>query len=189
MSKTKEQQPTAHDYIKSYVKDSNTEEYLKQEQPQYDPERPLHPPQTTPIADSNPSTTAASQKSDHYKIHLPTQNPISTTNEHSQEAKHLPSQVVWTSRDIKDQRNEIHDASLTICADLHEDLITCFQHGSWWDKAKMCEEQKQKFWNCFNAQKKFLREVNYKAPITTEKEDERILAEAYKLRDKIDQQQ
>jgi hypothetical protein len=31
-----------------------------------------------------------------------------------------------------------------------------------------------------------LKEVNYKGPVNTEKEDNRILLEAYKLRDKID---
>ncbi|CAO3672902.1 unnamed protein product [Rhizopus stolonifer] len=51
----------------------------------------------------------------------------------------------------------------------------------------MCEEQKQKFWVCYNAQKRFLKDVGYKAPVNTEKEDARILVAAYNLRDKMDE--
>jgi len=34
-----------------------------------------------------------------------------------------------------------------------------------------------------------LKEVNYKGPVNTEKEDNEILLRAYRLRDKIEQQQ
>ncbi|KAK4510221.1 uncharacterized protein ATC70_006393 [Mucor velutinosus] len=188
MSNNKEQ-GSARDYIKSYVKESNTEDYLQQEQPRYDPTKPIQSPQPTPV-EQEPLPEPV-QTSEHYKVHLPTQNPI-PSNENTEpraEQQQQPPQPVWAARDFKEQRSEIHETSLTVCADLHENLMTCFQHGSWWDKAKMCEEQKQKFWSCYNAQKKFLKEVNYKGPINTEKEDNEILLRAYKLRDKIDQQQ
>jgi type IV secretory pathway VirB10-like protein len=149
-------QGSARDYIKSYVQESNTDDYLKQEQPRYDPTKPIQSPQTAPV-EQDQQPTAPAQASEHFKVHLPTQNPIpsseSAATSADQEPRHEQPQITWTARDFKDQRNEIHETSLTICADLHEDLLTCFQHGSWWDKAKMCEEQKQKFWSCYNAQK------------------------------------
>lgn len=153
MSNNKEQ-GSARDYIKSYVKESNTEDYLQKEQPRYDPTKPIQSPQPTPVEQE--SLPEPVQTSEHYKVHLPTQNPIpSNENKESKkpEQSQQPQQPVWAARDFKEQRSEIHEASLTVCADLHEDLMTCFQHGSWWDKAKMCEEQKQRFWGCYNAQK------------------------------------
>ncbi|KAL7314260.1 hypothetical protein PS15m_005857 [Mucor circinelloides] len=190
MSNNKEQ-GSARDYIKSYVKESNTEDYLQKEQPRYDPTKPIQSPQPTPVEQEPLSEPI--QTSEHYKMHLPTQNPI-PSNENKepraeQQQQQQPQQPVWAARDFKEQRSEIHETSLTVCADLHENLMTCFQHGSWWDKAKMCEEQKQKFWSCYNTQKKFLKEVNYKGPVNTEKEDNEILLRAYRLRDKIEQQQ
>ncbi|KAI7901502.1 uncharacterized protein BX663DRAFT_475347 [Cokeromyces recurvatus] len=186
MANNKEQ-TTARDYIKSFVKDTNTEEFLKQEQPHYVPTQLLQSP-PTPIIEQDKASTNPVPAPNHYSLHSPTQNPI-PSNEHDHQEKESQPQVVWTSHDIKEQRNEIHEASLILCADLHEDLFTCFKHGSWWDKAKMCEEQKQKFWNCYNAQKQFLREVNYKGPGITDDENQHILSKAYQLRDKIDQQQ
>lgn len=146
-------QGSARDYVKSYVKESDTDDYLQQEQPRYDPTKPIQSPQTTPVEQDEKPTTSA-QASDHFKVHLPTQNPIpSSDRNNDRESPSEQPQFAWTARDFKDQRNEIHETSLTVCADLHEDLMTCFQHGSWWDKAKMCEDQKQKFWSCYNAQK------------------------------------
>ncbi|GAN08873.1 hypothetical protein MAM1_0228d08390 [Mucor ambiguus] len=188
MSNNKDQ-GSARDYIKSYVKESNTEDYLQKEQPHYDPTKPIQSPQPTPV-EQEPLPEAI-QTSEHYKVHLPTQNPIpssETKEPRTEKQQQQTQQPVWAARDFKEQRSEIHETSLTVCADLHENLMTCFQHGSWWDKAKMCEEQKQKFWSCYNAQKKFLKEVNYKGPVNTEKEDNEILLRAYKLRDRIDQQ-
>ncbi|KAI9497134.1 hypothetical protein BDB00DRAFT_805121 [Zychaea mexicana] len=60
---------------------------------------------------------------------------------------------MWVVRDFMDQKKEIHEAALDNCADLHSELLTCFKDGSWWDKAKMCEHQKQKFWDCYKKQK------------------------------------
>ena len=48
MSNNKEQ-GSARDYIKSYVKESNTEDYLQKEQPRYDPTKPIQSPQPTPV--------------------------------------------------------------------------------------------------------------------------------------------
>lgn len=153
MSNNKEQ-GSARDYIKSYVKEANTEDYLQKEQPRYDPTKPIQSPQPTPV-EQEPLPEPI-QTSEHYKVHLPTQNPIPSneTNEpRAEQQQQQTQQPVWAARDFKEQRSEIHETSLTVCADLHENLMTCFQHGSWWDKAKMCEEQKQKFWSCYNAQK------------------------------------
>lgn len=185
---------TARDYVESYVKEQSKDDYLTKEQPRYDPSKPVSQAQATPL-EKEPEA-APVKASDHYKVHLPTQNPIPSSTHNSsneptaadstQQEQQQPQGVQWAARDFKEQRNEIHETSLTVCADLHESLMTCFKDGSWWDKAKMCEDQKQRFWSCYNAQKKFLKEVNYKGPVNTEKEDNRILVEAYKLRDKLD---
>ncbi|KAI9270969.1 hypothetical protein EDC94DRAFT_596681 [Helicostylum pulchrum] len=177
---------SARDYVESYVKE---DDYLVQEQPRYDPTKPVSQPKTTPL-EQEPEAESV-QASEHYKVHLPTQNPIPSTNnitsdETSTTTEPQP-QIQYSARDFKEQRNEIHETALTVCADLHESLFTCFKDGSWWDKAKMCEEQKQTFWKCYNTQKVFLKDVNYKGPVTTEQEDNRIMAEAYKLRKKLDQ--
>lgn len=175
----------ARDYVESYV--AKDDDYLKTEQPRYDADKPMSQPQTTPL-EKEPQPEPV-QASDHYKLHLPTQNPIpSNENTQSTTDSEAKEQVEWASRDFKEQRNEIHETSLTICADLHQDLFTCFKDGSWWDKAKMCEEQKQTFWKCYNTQKRFLKDVNYKGPVTSHEEDRRILLEAYKLRDKMDRE-
>lgn len=188
MSNTK-----ARDYVESYVGESD--DYLKNEQPRYDANKPMVQPHTEPLEAEPPSEPV--QASEHYKLHLRTQNPIaSSTKQEDTTPNSTPTTeqdrepvVTWAARDFKEQRNEIHETSLTICADLHENLFTCFKDGSWWDKAKMCEEQKQTFWKCYNTQKRFLKDVNYKGPVTSAEEDRRILQEAYKLRDKLDHAQ
>lgn len=141
---------SARDYVESYVKE---DDYLVQEQPRYDPTKPVSQPNTTPL-EQEPEAEPA-QASEHYKVHLPTQNPIpSTTNSDATSTTTTAEpQIQWAARDFKEQRNEIHETALTVCADLHESLFTCFKDGSWWDKAKMCEEQKQTFWKCYNTQK------------------------------------
>ncbi|KAI8076212.1 hypothetical protein BDF21DRAFT_422814 [Thamnidium elegans] len=154
---------SARDYVESYVKE---DDYLVQEQPRYDPTKTVSQPKTTPL-EQEPEAEPV-QASDHYKVHLPTQNPIPSTNASSSETttteKTEPQpQIQWAARDFKEQRNEIHETALTVCADLHESLFTCFKDGSWWDKAKMCEEQKQTFWKCYNTQKVlfFEKEMHY----------------------------
>jgi hypothetical protein len=144
---------SARDYVESYIEKDDT--YLSQEQPRYDPSKPISQPNTTPL-EKEPEAEPV-KASDHYKVHLPTQNPISSSTEKEANAETTAQpQIQYTARDFKEQRNEIHETSLTVCADLHEDLMTCFKDGSWWDKAKMCEDQKQKFWSCYNAQKVLL---------------------------------
>ncbi|CAO3656105.1 unnamed protein product [Mucor hiemalis] len=151
---------TARDYVESYVKEESKDDFLTKEQPRYDPSKPVSTAQTTPL-EKEPEA-APVKASDHYKVHLRTQNPIpsssntesntESTQQQQQQQQEQP-QVQWASRDFKEQRNEIHETSLTVCANLHEKLMTCFKDGSWWDKAKMCEDQKQRFWSCYNAQK------------------------------------
>jgi hypothetical protein len=154
---------TATDYVKSYVgsNTTNAEDYLSQQQPRYDPSKPISQPQTTPIEETE-SPTKPIQASEHWKMHLPTQNPIPSASAGAEKQSATETtakpEVVWSSREFKEQRSEIHEASLILCADLHENLMTCFKDGSWWDKAKMCEDQKQRFWSCYNTQKVKKRE-------------------------------
>ena len=151
-----DKQGSARDYIESYIEKESRDSFLSQEQPRYDPSKPVTPLQTTPLEKEQPVESA--QVSEHFKVHLPTQNPIPSSSEEEKEPKETQEpQVQWAARDFKEQRGDIHETSLTLCADLHGDLMTCFKDGSWWDKAKMCEDQKQKFWSCYNAQKVFLR--------------------------------
>ncbi|KAG1172333.1 hypothetical protein G6F70_004881 [Rhizopus microsporus] len=165
----------AREFIETYVNQSTDEQdYLLKEQPRYDPTKPIP---NVKIEEQKKEQLPEKTES-HFNIHAQTVNPIST------DSSDKPSMEIYTSS--REQRNEIHETALTVCADLHENLMTCFQHGSWWDKAKMCEEQKQKFWACYSAQKQFLKGVNYKGPGNTEQEDARILVGAYKLRDKLE---
>lgn len=148
-------QGSARDYIRSYVKEASLEDdYLKSEQPQYDPSKPI--PSAPSVVDEKaaPATTSTAnqQQETTFNIHLPTQNPI-PSNENEQERIQERPAIQLTAGDFKEQRKDVHDTALTVCVDLHEQLLNCFQHGSWWDKAKMCEEQKQKFWHCYNNQK------------------------------------
>ncbi|KAG1144507.1 hypothetical protein G6F37_002351 [Rhizopus arrhizus] len=169
---------SAREYIESYINEQTENDYLLKEQPRYDPTKPM--PEAPSMKEKEQEQPKEQPTPAQFNRHAATVNPISTGSSEDQ----LPSTALLTSRE---QRNEIHDAALTVCADLHENLMTCFQHGSWWDKAKMCEEQKQKFWKCFNAQKQFFKDVGYKAPMNTEKEDAKILVGAYKLREKLDE--
>ncbi|KAI7895065.1 uncharacterized protein EV154DRAFT_437355, partial [Mucor mucedo] len=121
----------ARDYVESYVGESD--DYLKTEQPRYDSNKPMAQPHTEALeADPQPEPVKAS---DHYKLHLRTQNPIPSTEKNDTPATTTAATTQTTN--FKEQRNEIHETSLTICADLHEELFTCFKDGSWWDKAKM----------------------------------------------------
>ncbi|KAI8353215.1 hypothetical protein BD560DRAFT_408523 [Blakeslea trispora] len=181
-------QGSARDYVKSYVKDASLQDdFLKSEQPQYDPSKPVQPAPAVTDEKAIPTSTN-NQPETTFNIHLPTQNPMPSNESETEKAQDRPT-IQLTPGDFKEQRKEVHDTALTVCVDLHEELLNCFQHGSWWDKAKMCEEQKQKFWHCYNNQKRFLKDVNYKSPLNTNEEDERILLAAYKLRNKLDKEQ
>lgn len=135
---------SAREYIESCINEQTENDYLLKEQPRYDPTKPM--PEAPSMKEKEQEQPKEQPTPAQFNRHAATVNPIRTGSSEDQ----LPSTALLTSRE---QRNEIHDAALTVCADLHENLMTCFQHGSWWDKAKMCEEQKQKFWKCYNAQK------------------------------------
>ncbi|KAI9250321.1 hypothetical protein BY458DRAFT_524776 [Sporodiniella umbellata] len=177
-----DQSTTAREYVESYIQEyKNEQEYLLKEQPRYDPTQPLPeaPIRKEGQQQQQPETQPSKEQPSSFNMHAPTMNPIPSSE--PVDPASLSAQL-----SSRAQRSELHNTSLTICADVHEELITCFQYGSWWDKAKMCEEQKQKFWKCYNAQKRFLKDVGYMGPNNTEKEDARILVAAYKLRDKMD---
>lgn len=144
-------QTTARDYVKSYINNSNSAEFLEKEQPRFDPSKPVPSSQPEPVEEIKPKPVQ--DNSSHFNIHLPTQNPISNNENEKKQEPTAQQQQHWTTRGAKEQRSEIHETALTVCADLNEDLMNCFNNGSWWDKAKMCEDQKQKFWNCYNSQK------------------------------------
>jgi hypothetical protein len=160
---------TARDYVEAYLSETAdlSNDFLKQQQPRYDPTKPLDTP--TRQQREDPEETSVDPNlfsTEHYKVHLRTVNPIpsqeettSNKEQQQQQQQEQEPEVVWTSRDIKHQRNEIHETSLAICGDLHEKLTSCFTNGSWWDKAKMCEEQKQKFWLCYNTQKVYTEKM------------------------------
>ncbi|KAI8373108.1 uncharacterized protein BYT42DRAFT_616288 [Radiomyces spectabilis] len=180
---------SARDYVESYVKETGRQDndYLSEKQPRYDPTKIPDAPTTPSTATGHPPapTQETEPKSQFPSFHAPTVNPMPSTEESSEQPQQQP-QVVWAVRDFMDQKQEIHETALANCADLHEDLIVCFKNGSWWDKAKMCEAQKKKFWNCYHTQKKFLKDVNYKGPISTQEDDDVKLYQALKLRDEMD---
>ncbi|ORY91825.1 hypothetical protein BCR43DRAFT_527164 [Syncephalastrum racemosum] len=180
-------QGTAREYVESYVKEQDVQDYLSQQQPKYDPHKAQQQASETSRHEADAQERQRGQQKPHssQSIHLPTVNPIPATdnqqtNEEQREEQQQP-QIVWTYRDAADQRKEIHNAAQDNCADLHAELWSCFKDGSWWDKAKMCEAQKQKFWACYNKQKKFLKEANYKGPINVPEQDDKILQEALLL--------
>ncbi|ORE14318.1 hypothetical protein BCV71DRAFT_155634, partial [Rhizopus microsporus] len=116
----------AREFIETYVNQSTDEQdYLLKEQPRYDPTKPIP---NVKIEEQKKEQLPEKTES-HFNIHAQTVNPIST------DSSDKPSMEIYTSS--REQRNEIHETALTVCADLHENLMTCFQHGSWWDKAKM----------------------------------------------------
>ncbi|KAI8986384.1 hypothetical protein BDB01DRAFT_834368 [Pilobolus umbonatus] len=174
---------SARDYIESYIEETNkSDDYSINEQPIYDPTKSVPSP---PTSTDNHPVQEEKKIEPSLNIHLPTINPISSEKKEQKDNTPVP-EVTYTSRDFKEQRNVIHETALTVCADLHENLLNCFQNGSWWDKAKMCEEQKQLFWKCYNTQKTFLKEVDYKGPMNTDQEDNNILLAAFHLRTKQD---
>ncbi|CDS06175.1 hypothetical protein LRAMOSA08703 [Lichtheimia ramosa] len=176
---------TARDYVESYVKDQDLEGFLSEAQPQYDPNKKAQPngSQEQRSEESTDSDNKTSLPLG-YTRHRPTMNPMATSEEQQEEKKQeIPQRpkIMWVVRDFMDQKREIHEKAIDNCADLHVDLLTCFKDGSWWDKAKMCEHQKQKFWKCYQSQKDFLKKANYKGPVSTPEDDKEIEREAILL--------
>ncbi|KAI7886249.1 hypothetical protein K492DRAFT_140664 [Lichtheimia hyalospora FSU 10163] len=175
---------TAREYVESYVKNQDLDSFLSEAQPQYDP---------TKKAQSNASQQQGSEESTEsdqkaslplgYNRHQPTMNPMATSEEQPEKKEEIPQRpkIMWVVRDFMDQKREIHEKAIDHCADFHVDLLTCFKDGSWWDKAKMCEDQKQKFWKCYQSQKDFLKKANYKGPVSTPEHDKEIEREAMLL--------
>lgn len=152
---------TAREYVESYVKDQDLDSFLSEAQPQYDPTKKAHG-NASPQQRSEESTESENKTSLPlgYNRHRPTMNPMATGEEQQENKKEkkeeeIPQRpkIMWVVRDFMDQKREIHEKAIDNCADLHVDLLTCFKDGSWWDKAKMCEHQKQKFWKCYQSQK------------------------------------
>jgi hypothetical protein len=177
----------ARDYVDAYVKDikDDTQDFLKENQPTFDPKKAASLP-TAPLPPSSSADTTDSTPKSHAGLHTPTYNPKfssaeQTSSQESQQSAKQEPKVVWAVRDFIDQKRAIHDTALDHCADLHSDLLTCFKDGSWWDKAKMCEKQKQRFWKCFHEQKTFLKESNFNSPVSTEEEDATTLRKAASL--------
>ncbi|RUS21758.1 hypothetical protein BC937DRAFT_91513 [Endogone sp. FLAS-F59071] len=162
------------DYIND-IRDQNLDDiFLKENRPQYHPDAPG---QTTPNQSSSPSSNSAPSQPRSFDLHRPTIDPYLAPAPPAPQQKQKRN-LIYTSSEFLDQKREIHQAALDNCADLHSDLLTCFQTGSWWDKARLCEDQKQKFWNCYNEQKKTLKDLNYKSSINTPQENEEILRRA-----------
>ena len=143
---------TSRDYVESFVKDKDLENYLSENQPQYDPNK------TTPTIEEQQQTpsekTTSDSKPSTFNFHERSKNPFANEQQQTKQQEIPEKQnVMYVVRDFLDQKKEIHEIAVDNCADLHADLLTCFKDGSWWDKAKMCEHQKQKFWNCYNKQK------------------------------------
>ncbi|KAI8059875.1 hypothetical protein BC940DRAFT_171357 [Gongronella butleri] len=192
---------SSRDFVESYVKkkDADTASYLAEQQPSYDAkaDTPLPPQQEDQQQHQQqqpPQEDTASSSSSFFSFHRATTNPIPSSSsspipEPTQKEQNAPSKPVYAVRSLADQRQEIHDTALANCADLNVELLNCFQHGSWWDKAKMCEDQKQRFWACFHQQKKFLKDANYKNPISTPEEDDHTLMKALQSRKDEPQQQ
>lgn len=151
-------QGTAREYVESFVKEQDVQDYLARQQPKYDPHKAQQQASETSHHEA-PNQGKQQEQQRHepsQSIHRPTLNPMPAADEqqtNEQQQQRQQPQVVWTYRDAADQRKEIHNAAQDNCADLHAELWSCFKDGSWWDKAKMCEAQKQKFWACYNKQK------------------------------------
>ncbi|CAO3634481.1 unnamed protein product [Cunninghamella blakesleeana] len=193
---------TSREYVEEYIKKTNqsTEAFLAEQQPNYDDSKTTNIP--TIIKENNnkqekqkdTSSPTLIDTSSHFNFHKATQNPMSNESQPSPQIDNnhnikyeQDSIPVWTPKQFTDQRRDIHDTALLNCADLNMELMNCFQNGSWWDKAKMCEAQKQKFWSCFHSQKKFLKDTNYKGPMNTQEVDDMILMDAMKLRKEHDE--
>ncbi|CAO3672906.1 unnamed protein product [Rhizopus stolonifer] len=99
----------AREYVESYINDyKNEQEYLLKEQPRYDPtkpipEAPVKKEEQQPREQQQPASTS-------FNIHAPTMNPIPSIETNEQ----VP-QIAQTSS--REQRNELHNTALTVCAD------------------------------------------------------------------------
>ncbi|KAL0569900.1 hypothetical protein ABG067_009451, partial [Albugo candida] len=70
---------SARDYVESYIE---KDAYLSQEQPRYDPSKPMSQPNTTPLEKEQEAQPV--KASGHFKVHLPTQNPIPSTEKETE---------------------------------------------------------------------------------------------------------
>ncbi|KAI7856309.1 hypothetical protein BDC45DRAFT_567352 [Circinella umbellata] len=172
---------TPRDYVESFAKDKDLENYLSENQPQYDPNKSTPTIEQQQQQTQSEKTTGDSKPST-FNFHERSKNPFANEQQQTKQQEIPQKQnVMYVVRDFLDQKKEIHEIAVDNCADLHADLLTCFKDGSWWDKAKMCEHQKQKFWNCYNKQKNFLKDSNYRGPDNTPEQDSKIYRDSILL--------
>lgn len=136
------QSGSARNYVESIVKDQDIEKLLSESQPQYDPKKPA------PAPTSEPSFSQGSTEQPHSEraFHRATFNPITPEDDNAQ------PQVAanWGPREFLKQREEIKETAQLACADLEVELLDCFKTGHMWEKSNLCNDQRNRFWACFN---------------------------------------
>ncbi|KAL1915596.1 uncharacterized protein VTP21DRAFT_6720 [Calcarisporiella thermophila] len=118
-----------------------------------------------------------------FTFHAPTLNPLSFRSDNSSSQSTSSSgstkiKLPMTEAESSIQRREIYNAALANCAEKHEKLQQCFQNGKWWDKMRLCENERTDFWRCFHQQKKLLKALGFKLPNNTPEKDNEILQKA-----------
>lgn len=78
----------------------------------------------------------------------------------------------------KRQKGKVSAAAVFNCSDAEADLAECFTRGAWWDKASLCEEQKNAFWKCVDTNKNTLYELGYGVDGNTADQDEELRGRA-----------
>lgn len=106
--------------------DNDINDFLQKNQPKYDPSIQVEKTQ--------------------FNVEQPATPPVQTTKS---------TQIsTETAQKVLAQRSIINSTALDNCEEFHIQLQECFLHGKWYDRAaRMCEPQKQKFWQCVNDQK------------------------------------
>lgn len=146
MSKS-QQSGTARNYVESIVKDQDTETLLSESQPQYDPnKKPAAPSSSSEPASQTSSTSTQKERT----FHRATFNPIASEEVAADAATAPQADVQWGPREFLKQREEIKETAQLACADLEVELLDCFKTGHMWEKSNLCNDQRNRFWACFN---------------------------------------
>ncbi|KAL1929009.1 hypothetical protein VTP01DRAFT_2068 [Rhizomucor pusillus] len=181
MSKS-QQSGTARNYVESIVKDQDTETLLSESQPQYDPnKKPAAPSSSSEPASQTSSTSTQKERT----FHRATFNPIASEEVAADAATAPQADVQWGPREFLKQREEIKETAQLACADLEVELLDCFKTGHMWEKSNLCNDQRNRFWACFNKCRDIMKEADYKGPTSNKKKDAQIFLKLMSISEQI----
>ncbi|CCG82801.1 Putative uncharacterized protein [Taphrina deformans PYCC 5710] len=130
-------------------------------------------------ADLDPELQAFARASTKEQADVPVQsgsdrqvplNSASSTDEQS-----LGEELSRVISSSKSRKAQINAGAMFNCAIAEYELNECFTSGSWWDKSKLCEPQKNAFWDCLESNKKALKILGYAETGNTDAQNVKIL--------------